>query len=95
MRLSSSLKVDVEIDGDECNLTVVGVPVDMDNQASGGPYQASNDKADAEDESEQAPGVCAVFANKINLLDLIADVQDIYRSFATNIALTGAALQVA
>ena len=29
---------------------------------------------------------CATFTNEINLLDLVADVQDIYRSFTAQVA---------
>jgi hypothetical protein len=35
--------------------------------------------------------VCGTFTNEVNLLDLVADVQDIYRSFTAN--LTGVELR--
>ena len=43
------------------------------------------DEADGADDG--GPPVCATFVNEINLLDLLEDVHEIYKSFTTNLAL--------
>ena len=72
-------------------VTVVGVP----GALHGTPTSHKPTAAAAATEyvsDSAARGPCATFTNEINLLDLVADVQDIYRSFTTQIAQSAAQL---
>ena len=118
LRVTSSLKIDARVEGDECYVTIEGVPddavststeaahasevgemdqadldqadpleasTDATSPAGGAMDTAAGDGSVASEQSLRA-AVCATFTNEVNLLDLVADVQDIYRSFTTNIA---------
>ena len=84
------------VEDGECYVTIEGVPEPADLRAeveAAAPAESAglddNDEAavDAPRVEPTASSVCcATFTNQINLLDLVADVQDIYRSFTANIA---------
>ena len=83
LHVQSALRLELSVEGGECHLIVEGVPGAMEPPAVDEEHDAA---AHATSHSATATDatVCATFTNDINLLDLVADVQDIYRSFIHN-----------
>ena len=94
LRVTSALKVIAMVEAGECFVTVEGVPEPAEIHAEMG----TADAAELGDDDGIALGqlhhhapppagaYCATFTNEINLLDLVADVQEIYRSFTANVS---------
>ena len=99
LRVTSALKVIAVVEEEECYVTIEGVPETAEVSTEG--HAAAADGAEAaDDEEEMMPmeklhhdvavrpptGVyCATFTNEVKIMDLVADVQDIYRSFTENL----------
>lgn len=70
------------MEGGECHVTIEGVP----EEAIPGMKQGAPDQSQREGGKNAAAEVCATFTNEVNLLDLVDDVQAIYRSFTANLS---------
>ena len=95
LRVSSALKVDMSVDGNECFVVVEGIPEAAETAAASSPESGKSDAAGISMTSDAVPisdgdsatgAECGTFINEINLLDLVTDVQDIYNSFYKNVA---------
>jgi hypothetical protein len=82
LRVHGALKIELSVDSAqdgarESHLVVEGMPcaIEADEREDDGPTSPSR---------ATSSGVCATFEIDINLLDLVTDVQDIYRSFLAN-----------
>ena len=82
LRVHGALKIELSVDNAqdgarESHLVVEGMPcaIEADEREDDGPSSPSR---------ATSSGVCATFEIDINLLDLVTDVQDIYRSFLAN-----------
>lgn len=89
LRVHGALKIELSVDSAqdgarESHLVVEGMPramlgmpcaIEADEREDDGPSSPSR---------ATSSGVCATFEIDINLLDLVTDVQDIYRSFLAN-----------
>ena len=89
LRVHGALKIELSVDSAqdgarESHLVVEGVPRAM----LGMPCATEEDEHEEDGPSSPSratsSGVCATFEIDINLLDLVTDVQDIYRSFLAN-----------
>ena len=76
LKVSSAVRVIALVEGDECHVTIEGVPEEAEAAEMG----------DSMGEGAAGGGVCGTFTNEVNLLDLVSDVQDIYRSFTANLS---------
>ena len=85
LKVHGSLSIEAVVHGDDCHVTVEGVPGPL-LSADGAEVEDEVHEADDTADDDGAP-VCATFVNEINLLDLFDDVHEIYKSFTTNLAL--------
>jgi hypothetical protein len=89
LRVSSALKISASVENGECFITIEGVPEAAERAAAtreaGTKLPTPMCAEDSEGGGLGSDG-CGTFTNEINLLDLVADVQDIYRSFYENVS---------
>lgn len=82
LHVSSAVRIIALVEGGECHVTIEGVP----EEAIPGMKQGAPDQSPREGGKNAAADVCATFTNEVNLLDLVDDVQAIYRSFTANLS---------
>lgn len=87
LRVSTAVKITAVVEGEECHVTVEGVPEEAEVAAQSGGEEGQHDIPHAE--GPDAPlvgGICGNFQNEFNLQDTYEDVLDIYQSFTDHLA---------